>query len=891
MRRAAEGHPQVVLIQGEAGVGKTVLVDRTLATSQEVTALWARADETEREHPFGVIDQLLRAWPGNRLGELPTKRADPLPVGAAFLELLTGGPQGRLVAIVVDDLPWADLPSVQALLFALRRLYVDPVIALFTGRTEEADRVPRGLHQLLASDGGVRLELGGLGRDDLTELARGVEPGALPAGAIDRLFRHTRGNPLYAQALLEELPRDAWLVEGPLPAPRTFGAIVVSRLAATRGDTRALVAAAAVLGQQGSIADAAKVAGLSDFTPALDEAIAAHFLTTMDSPLASKFSFAHPLVRAAIYHELGPARRSDLHSRAAAAAVGDWGRLRHLAAATSGEDPSLAVELGTFAARELASGPAQAEMAAAAFKAGARLAPDRATREDFLLKALECLLLAGDAGQAALLAELLPHFEDSARLRYLRAWVAHVDGRWEEADEGLRAAWDANVKLGDRGLAATIAAHIATLNVNRADRLLEAAEWARRSLEHESQVVATMGPRGVLPLALAASGRYEEALATVSSITSGDGLGPADVDALTGRGVVRLWMGDLDAARADLSRAVETAQRIGLFATGAIALFYLSEAEFRIGAWDEAIVHGELAASTANDADQTWLLTHSHANAALPLAWRGQWEAAQDHVDRALEAATPEDSYVIWAHSSRAALAAARGDNIRVVAATDEVERAMHGVVEPGIKPWWALRAEALAALGEPDRAVRTLVPFEERAQEMGSAWALLACARIRGTVESGRGQHELAERNFSVGHGHLQACPDPLERARFQLAFGSFLRRRGRRKEALKLLTASERIFERLAAAPLLDQTHRELGACGLKPRARSEDARLELTPQEHAVAHLVIQGLRNREIAAKLVVSAKTVEYHLANAYRKVGVSNRVELTTRLTAPSEGS
>jgi tetratricopeptide (TPR) repeat protein len=343
-------------------------------------------------------------------------------------------------------------------------------------------------------------------------------------------------------------------------------------------------------------------------------------------------------------------------------------------------------------------------MAAAAYRAAARLAPDRPTREDHLLRALECLLAAGDAGQAALLADLLPDFEDSARLRYLRAWLAMIEGRWEEADRGLRAAWDASLREGERALAATVAASLATMNVNQAGRLSEAAEWARRSLEHGAAEVATLGPRAVLPMALAATGRYEEALATVSPGPGEDDLGPGDVDGITGRGVVRLWIGDLEAARTDLDRAVSTAKSLGTFATEVIALTYLSEAEFRIGAWDDAIVHGELAASTASDADQTWMHTLAHANAALPLAWRGRWDAAGQHVDRALEVATllPHDANLIWAYTARATLAAAFEDHAGVVEATEVVEAAMRGVIEPGIKPWWVLRADALVALGEP---------------------------------------------------------------------------------------------------------------------------------------------------------------------------------------------
>ena len=885
LRLAASGHPQVVLIEGEAGVGKTALVARALGESPEVMALWARADETEREVPFGVIDQLLRAWPGGRQ-TLPSDGADPLAVGAAFLELFTGGPQHLPVAIVVDDLPWADLASVQALLFALRRLRVDAIIAAFTTRTEEAGRLPRGLYQLLSSRGGIRLELGGLGRDELRELARDAGRGELSVGALDRLLRHTRGNPLHARTLLEELPAAAWAADAPLPAPRSFAGLVLDRLASTGPLTQTLVAAAAVLGQQGRVADAAKVSGQDEPAMALAEAARADLLTAAESPLGARFSFTHPLVRAAVYHALGPARRAELHRTAAASAGGDWGRLRHLAAAASGEDPALAGELAAFAARELTAGPARAGMAAAAYRAAARLAPDRPTREDHLLRALECLLAAGDAGQAALLADLLPDFEDSARLRYLRAWLAMIEGRWEEADRGLRAAWDASLREGERALAATVAASLATMNVNQAGRLSEAAEWARRSLEYGAAEVATLGPRAVLPMALAATGRYEEALATVSPGPGEDDLGPGDVDGITGRGVVRLWIGDLEAARTDLDRAVSTAKSLGTFATEVIALTYLSEAEFRIGAWDDAIVHGELAASTASDADQTWMHTLAHANAALPLAWRGRWDAAGQHVDRALEVATllPHDANLIWAYTARATLAAAFEDHAGVVEATEVVEAAMRGVIEPGIKPWWVLRADALVALGEPDRAEAQIGPFEERARAMGSSWALLACARIHASAQLARGRHDAAVHTFRGGLELLPRCADPFERARFQLAFGELLRRQGHRREALGLLESAERVLAHLGAARLVDRAHRELDACGLTARRRSDDARLELTPQEQAVAHLVTQGLRNRDVAARLVVSVKTVEYHLANAYRKMGVSNRVEMTTRL-------
>jgi len=223
---ARSGHPGIVLIEGAPGIGKTALVDRFVRESVGVCALRASGEESESLLTYGVVDQLLRpAGPDQSTASaaqrLPaTVAEDHITTGARLLDLLGDLQEQAPVVMVVDDVHWADLPSLRALLFSLRRLMADRVLALIVVRDELEPALPEGLRRLVR-DHGATLRLAGLEAEDLRELAADMGIETVSSRAAQRLYDHTQGNPLHARALLEELPTDTWRSdELPLPSPR-----------------------------------------------------------------------------------------------------------------------------------------------------------------------------------------------------------------------------------------------------------------------------------------------------------------------------------------------------------------------------------------------------------------------------------------------------------------------------------------------------------------------------------------------------------------------------------------------------------------------------------------------------------------------------------------------
>jgi ATP/maltotriose-dependent transcriptional regulator MalT len=887
---ARAGRPRIVLVEGVAGIGKTALVSRALHDA-DLGVVRASGDENEAGVPFAMLEQLLsQAPPGidhhpPLFALRPFDLPDPMAGGARLVDLLGLHQEGGPVALVVDDLHWCDASSLQALVFALRRLRADHLAAVLVVRSEALAGLPRGLRELVASEAGLQLPVSGLRRDDLRKLVAALGLGSLPRRALARLTAHTRGSPLHARALLQELEPDELVTCGdaPLPAPRPYASLVLERLLGCSPATARLVESAAVLGNRCSRTQAMRLAGPDVNLTEVEEAVAHNLLRVVETGPGRDLVFVHPLVRASIYYDLGVARRAELHARAASLSDHERARLGHRVAACVGRDQGLATELVALATRKMAAGLTGAAAAADALQAAARVADTPEERQSCYLRALECLIAAGDLGTAAHLTEAVREFDDTPRLRYVRGALALHEGRVGEAEGLLGSAWGMS-GTDDPALTAGIAAQLAIIHLRRAEAD-QVVTWARRSLEAGGpRIPVVFSPTAALALGLVTAGRYREAAAVLPPDASPDH-GRTGVEMLLARGIVELWSDDPAAARDDLTATLGGARRRGLLLPAAFALYHLAEAEFRLGAWDASVAHSQLAVSVAEDADQLGMLASVHGNAALPLAARGDWEAAEAHVDAALRvtAAMPDAVNLTWTHSARAMLAAARGDHGTVVESAETIAASLRcGGDEPAIKPWRILGAEALAALGEPDRADRLLRPSEERAEACGLRFARASSCRARALIELARGDAREGERHFELALSG--AATAPFERAQTELAYGALLRRRGRRRHADALLRAAEETFGALGAAPYAQRTHRELLGCGLTPASRSPEMRLRLTPQEQTVAHLVVKGLRNREVAAELVVSTKTVEYHLGNIYRKLQVSSRTQLSARL-------
>jgi DNA-binding CsgD family transcriptional regulator len=878
---AATGHLRLVVIEGAAGIGKSALV-WSFVERLEVPVLSAVADEDESWLPYGVVEQLVAGV--DAMADMASalrrdRAADPFAVGARLLDLLA--PESPAAAngppvVLVDDAHWADVPSLRALTFALRRLQGEPLLTIVATRDRAA--LPAGLLQLAIGGRGRILPLAGLRPDALAELAAAVGREGLPRATVRQLHAHTAGHPLHATALLEELPAEVLRQPGAtLPAPRSFAMLVLGRLFRCSPDARALVTTAAVLGSGCSVGVVGRVAGLPDPLVALDEARDAGLLETRlgAPPLVD---FPHPLIRSAVYHDLSHQQRTMLHERAAAMLEGP-AALDHRVAAAPGEDTSLSAALERDGdARSAGGSPAAA---AARYLAAARFTADRPRRDRLVATAATVLLDAGSMAEAVPLGPSVAEMEPGPWRSYLLGHMALVEGRVDDAAAALHEAWDA--RGDDPALAARIAGQLAQLESLRNQPDLGIA-WARRVLDTGVEPAAAPA-LSVIIGNLAALGRAEEAFAVAAELPPGPA-SPTELEVRLGRGLARLWTGDSAGARQDLADVVRASRSSPTSRAAMIALGYLAETEFRLGQWDDSVAHGDLVVSLAVDSDQEWLVGFAHAHASWALAARGDVDRAANHVARAQERGEP------WAlgctATAAAHLAFCRHDPAGVVAAVQPIMSLdRRGALdEPGIHGWREPLVTALTALGRLDEAERVLSDLAERSVARGHRLCLVSVGRLRGTLEAVRGRSDRAREAFEAAVAAAAEVDAPFEQALLDEAYGRVLRRAGERRAAMERLRACRDAFARLGAVPFVERMEPELAACGLGPAIRAVRGPSDLTPQELAVARLVVRGLTNREVATELIVSVKTVEYHLANVFAKLGVRSRRELG-RLPGP----
>lgn len=394
---AVAGRAWVVWVEGEAGSGKTALLRAVLdALPEGFAVLRAEADELAVDLPFHVAQQL---------GATTTTGA--FPAGLELLEIWGRAQEGGPAAVAVEDLHWADSGSRLALLAAARRLGHDRVVVLVTSRPEVG--MADGWERLCFDPGRcLRVPLGALSPPDVAEMARrdGVR---LPLQAAERLCRHTGGHPLYVRTLLSELtPGQLTAAEGELPAPRSLAMTTVARMAELPAGARALAAALAVVNQRAPLPVATAVAGIERPAQALDDLLGTGFVTADASGQPLSLEYAHPLYRAAVYADLAPSRRQELHRRAADLAGGQTA-LAHLVAAATAPDDVLADQAEEAARAEVAR--RRPTVAARYLLWATELSSRPEAAQTRLLRAARLLLIAS---QARAVDELRPRVEACA---------------------------------------------------------------------------------------------------------------------------------------------------------------------------------------------------------------------------------------------------------------------------------------------------------------------------------------------------------------------------------------------------------------------------------------------------------------------------------------------
>jgi DNA-binding CsgD family transcriptional regulator len=886
------GHPRVALLTGDPGIGKTALAHRFVSHTQGFHLWEASGEEAEQLLTFGVIGQLLRAAPTSEapalsgLGSGTSESRDPIWVGAALVELLGAMQASGPVLLLIDDAQWADRSSLQALIFALRRLQADRVLTVVISRSGSPRGQLAGFHRLVEHGHGAWVRVRGLDAASIRELGASMGVDHLSSRAADRIRAHTGGSPLHTTAIFDEIvpeilrePSDL-----PLPSPADFAALVRARLEACPPDAQRLVGAASVLGLTCRLAQAGRLADLVDTLAPLERAMAAHLLEERGGPADRAIAFPHPLVQAAAYHTLGPARRAELHERAAGLVTDEAAALRHRVAAARGADPQLAADLIIFGIQIARRGAWDA--AADALLSATRLTADGPERDQRLLMAAEFMLLGGAVDDALALVDEIDLQARTARRGFVLGSLAMIAGRYEKAQDLLTVAYDDCDSIRDHPLAEEIAAQLAHVHMGRGHGA-DAALWATRSLDADRAPSPVSDSLSVLAIGLLFAGRAPEAAASVAELTNAHEVGEtASLDGFIGRGYVRCVTDDPAGARADLAPVAAQFRLRGPAHHAIEALTTLSIAEYRLGAWDDSSVHGQLAASLAEDADQTWLLASAHAAASAPLAGRGDWEAANAHAQAAERAAglvRAEFAGVAQAAMAGALVARARGDHKGVIRALEPLLplAELDGIREPGILDWPILYAAALVGMNRLRDAETVLARFARVARERNRAQSLAGAERVRAGIDAALGRADDAEVSFVASLAILDGFPLPFERALTELEYGRFLLREGHNRAAVWQLEAAQERFIELGARPFVEECSRELARCGSAPvDDGNHAARWRLTPQEVSVARLVATGRTNRQVADELVVSIKTIEYHLGNVYGKLGIRSRQEL-----------
>ncbi|WP_345580885.1 AAA family ATPase, partial [Nonomuraea rosea] len=599
------GIPHLVLVDGVAGIGKTTLIRRFLSDRPGLSVLNASGDENETDLPYGVLSQLTReAYPADW---------DPIAAGIELLERLGALQDNGPIVVVVDDVHWADLPSLQAVTFALRRLRADQVLSIVIVRELAGAVLPTGLRKLLEDDRTTHIRLGGLPAAELRELRPRVGGGLLSGPAADRLWSFTAGNPLHVRELLEHLPAEALNdLTRPLPAPRGYASLVLARTADCSPATRDLLAAASVLSLPRPIDEIAKLAAIEPLTT-LEEAVHAGLLEEQRVGYSLQVNFPHPLTQAAIYQGLGAATRHRLHIHAAEITMSDLESLHHRVRAATGPDPELAAELAAFAQDEQLTGRWSA--AGNHLVQAALLCSDESQHAQLIGEAIGALAHAGRVHEATELAQTLPATCPPEVRSFAQGVLAQIQGRSDDAIPFLIEAWQHADPAANPLMSARAAEQLA-IHTAMAGQAAQSILWADRALSVARQGLDMGIVRGVRLLAVAFLQGPDKALESVAHLPPAAAGNRHDRDQLVGRATIRTWSGDVHGAIADLTGLLACSEHLSAFQR-IVAHSHLGNALHLAGDWDDALVHGEISVVLAEEFDQRWMAGGAHALAAL----------------------------------------------------------------------------------------------------------------------------------------------------------------------------------------------------------------------------------------------------------------------------------
>ena len=884
------GQSQVLVLRGEAGVGKTALLEYLQRRASGCRIARAAGVESEMELPFAGLHQLCAPML-HRLGRLPGPQGDALGaafglrdgdapdrflVGLAVLSLLSDVAEEHPLLCVLDDAQWLDRASAQAFAFVTRRLMAESVAVVFAVRESSNDQDLTGLPEL---------QIPGLADRDARALLESVLAGPLDERVRDRFVAETRGNPL----ALVELPRGltpaqlagGFALPGAIPLSGRIEASFQRRLDALPADTRRLLqlAAADPAGDPVLLWRAAQRLAIGN--QAAGPAAEAGLLE-----IGARVLFRHPLVRSAAYRSASLQERQAVHRALAEATdprLDPDRRAWHRAQAAPEPDEDVAAELERSAGRAQARGGLAA--AAAFLQRAVTLTVDPARRADRALAAAQSKHQAGapdTALELLAMAQAGPLDElQQARAELLRAQITFAVTRGRDAPPLLLAAakrlepLDATLAREtylDAFSAALFAGRLARGGgVREVAEAVLAADWGESY--RRSPLACNLLLDG---LAILTTQGYAAAATTLKGALRAFRDEPmSEEDTLRW-----LWLacriaralGD-DASWDELTdRQVQLARSAGALSLLPIALIERFGVQLFVGDLDAA-------ASLVAEAEAVVEATGSQLapQGAIALAaWRGR-EAEASALIQASRQEVERRGEGLWLIATEWASAVLFNGLGRYEDALAAAEQAAEDPHELGVSTWVPTEIiEAAVRSGAPERAAGPLRRLQEISRAADTDWALGVEARSRALLSEG----EAADRLYLEAIERLGRTRIRVALARAQLLYGEWLRRQGRRMDAREQLRIAHQLYSSMGMEGFAERARRELQATGETVRKRSVETHGELTAQEMQIARLANNGLSNQEIGSRLFISARTVKYHLGKVFTKLDISSRAQL-----------
>ena len=893
-------------LAGEAGMGKTTLWRAGLEAARERSfrVLTASPAAAETGMSFAALGDLLTDAVGEVLPALPPPQRRALEVAlllaeaegahpeeravaAAFLSALRALGAARPVLVAIDDTQWLDAGSASVLAYAGRRLRDERVGLLLAERTADSGRPEHSLPGSLSRERIAWVYVGPLTLGAVHRLLHERLGLVVPRPTLRRIHDTAGGNPFYALEIARALDRRGPAApDEPLPVPLSLIELVRDRIADLPAGTReALVFAAALSEPRVSVVETAlnRDARLA-FRPAVDGQV-----ISLDG---ERIRFVHPLLASAAYGSVDEQVRRDVHRRLAEVVDEVEGHARHLALATEGPDEAVATTLEHAAEHARARGATvvAAELYEQARRLTATDLSDELHRRT--LAAARYRFGVGDMAAARLLFDeavgAAPRGPRRAEALAGQAFVVAFEGDQPSAADLSRRA----LEEGGEGLAAASAARaLSTALMFMREDLEGALHYASLALEYAEQhgdenfVANCLGGRGLIETLL---GR-PEARATCEAAVALGAQPHEDRVASSAEfnlAYVLFLTDELAEAEARGRDAYERAVSVGDESSIALALDNLAVTLYEMGRWSEA---GELADEGVDVA----LQTGQRPQQAYALSTRALIRASLG-----LEPEARADALTALALAGDRAMAVSRINAVRALGllelSLDRPAETVHilapqrqrliaaGVGEPGSIRFVPDEIEALIALGRFDDAEARLAWLDERGRELDRPSAIAAAARCRGLLSGGRQDAAAAFASFEGALAEYERVPMPFERGRTLLALGAAQRRAKRKRDARETLDEALATFEQLRAALWARRGREELER--ISGRAPSGH---ELTPTERRVVELVAEGRTNVQVAAALVVSPRTVEFHLRNVFRKLDVSSRGEIVRRFGRP----